>query len=120
MSNENTARTLEEEAVIRSDSQPENAEDLRGTRGLTTDISLVMDIPIVLSMEIGQTRMTIGELLKLEKGSVVELQRMAEEPLDVLVNGTLVAHGEAVVVGDRFGIRLTDVISPKERLNKIS
>lgn len=85
-----------------------------------SNLDLMMDIPVVLSMEIGKTRMTIGEVLKLGKGSIVELQRMADEPLDVLVNGTLVAHGEAVVVGERFGVRLTDVISPNERLNKFS
>jgi len=82
------------------------------------DISMLLDIPVTLSMEIGQTKISINELLKLGKDSVIELQRMAHEPLDVLVNGTLVAHGEAVVVGDRFGIRLTDVISPQERLRK--
>jgi len=85
-----------------------------------TDISMLLDIPVTLSMEIGQTKISINELLKLGKDSVIELQRMAHEPLDVLVNGTLVAHGEAVVVGDRFGIRLTDVISPQERLRKFS
>ena len=83
-----------------------------------TDISMLLDIPVTLSMEIGQTKISINELLKLGKDSVIELQRMAHEPLDVLVNGTLVARGEAVVVGDRFGIRLTDVISPQERLRK--
>ena len=83
-----------------------------------TDISMLLDIPVTLSMEIGQTKISISELLKLGKDSVIELQRMAHKPLDVLVNGTLVAHGEAVVVGDRFGIRLTDVISPQERLRK--
>lgn len=81
-----------------------------------TDISMLLDIPVTLSMEIGQTKISINELLKLGKDSVIELQRMAHEPLDVLVNGTLVAHGEAVVVGDRFGIRLIDVISPQDRL----
>ncbi len=84
----------------------------------TADISMILDIPVTLSMEIGQTRISISELLKLSRDSVIELQRMADEPMDVLVNGTLVAHGEAVVVGDRFGIRLTDVISPQERLKK--
>jgi len=83
-----------------------------------TDISMLLDIPVTLSMEIGHTKISINELLKLGKDSVIELQRMAHEPLDVLVNGTLVAHGEAVVIGDRFGIRLTDVISPQERLRK--
>lgn len=85
-----------------------------------TDISMLLDIPVTLSMEIGQTKISINELLKLGKDSVIELQRMAHEPLDVLVNGTLVAHGEAVVVGDRFGIRLIDVISPQERLRNFS
>lgn len=84
------------------------------------DISMILDIPVTLSMEIGQTRISIEELLKLGRDSVIELQRMADEPMDVLVNGTLVAHGEAVVVGDRFGIRLTDVISPQERLRKFT
>lgn len=86
----------------------------------TADLSMILDIPVTLSMEIGQTRISISELLKLSKDSVIELQRMADEPMDVLVNGTLVAHGEAVVVGDRFGIRLTDVISPQERLKKFA
>ena len=86
----------------------------------TADLSMILDIPVTLSMEIGQTRISISELLKLSKDSVIELQRMADEPMDVLVNGTLVAHGEAVVVGERFGIRLTDVISPQERLSKFT
>ncbi len=86
----------------------------------TADISMILDIPVTLSMEIGQTRISISELLKLTRDSVIELQRMADEPMDVLVNGTIVAHGEAVVVGDRFGIRLTDVISPQERLRKFA
>lgn len=88
--------------------------------GPTADLSMILDIPVTLSMEIGQTRISISDLLKLGRNSVIELQRMADEPMDVLVNGTLVAHGEAVVVGDRFGIRLTDVISPQERLKKFT
>ncbi|MGK0281782.1 MAG: flagellar motor switch protein FliN/FliY [Patiriisocius sp.] len=88
--------------------------------GPTADLSMILDIPVTLSMEIGQTRISISDLLKLGKNSVIELQRMADEPMDVLVNGTLVAKGEAVVVGDRFGIRLTDVISPQERLKKFT
>ena len=84
------------------------------------DLALLGDISVSLSMEIGRTTITIAELLSLGKGSVVELQRMADEPLDILVNGTLVAHGEAVVVGERFGIRLTDVVSQRERLARLS
>ena len=83
------------------------------------NIDMVLDIPVTLSMELGRTRMSINELLQLNSGSVVELQRMADEPMDVLVNGTLVAHGEAVVIDDKFGIRLTDVVSPKERVKRL-
>lgn len=88
--------------------------------GPTADLSMILDIPVTMSMEIGQTKISISDLLKLGKDSVIELQRMADEPMDVLVNGTLVARGEAVVVGERFGIRLTDVISPQERLKKFT
>lgn len=116
MANENTARVEPEEPGESPALDLANGSE----GGTSSNLDLMMDIPVVLSMEIGQTRMTIGEVLKLSKGSVVELQRMADEPLDVLVNGTLVAHGEAVVIGERFGVRLTDVISPNERLNKFS
>ncbi|NND89799.1 MAG: flagellar motor switch protein FliN [Granulosicoccus sp.] len=108
------------ESAMAEAARPAVAGSAGGTDMATTDLSLILDIPVTLSMEIGQTRITINELLKLGKDSVIELQRMTDEPLDVLVNGTLVAHGEAVVVGDRFGIRLTDVISPQERLKKFS
>ncbi len=83
------------------------------------NIDIVLDIPVTLSMELGRTRISIRDLLKLKSGSVVELPKMADEPMDVLVNGTLVARGEAVVVEDKFGIRLTDVISPMERVKKL-
>jgi len=83
------------------------------------NIDIVLDIPVTLSMELGRTRISIRELLKLKSGSVVELPKMADEPMDVLVNGTLVARGEAVVVDDKFGIRLTDVVSPMERVKKL-
>ncbi len=83
------------------------------------NLDMVMDIPVTLSMELGRTRISIRDLLKLTKGSVVELQRMADEPMDVLVNGTLVARGEAVVIDDKFGIRLTDVVSPMERVKRL-
>ena len=83
------------------------------------NMDLVMDIPVTLSMELGRTRISIQELLALNSGSVVELLRMADEPMDILVNGRLVAHGEAVVIGDKFGVRLTDVVSAKECLKGI-
>ena len=92
-----------------------------GVPGANRDVNLevILDVPVTLSMEVGRTRIPIRNLLQLNQGSVVELQRAAGEPLDVFVNGTLVAHGEVVVVNERFGIRLTDVISPAERLRKL-
>jgi flagellar motor switch protein FliN/FliY len=92
-----------------------------GAPGAKSDVNLevILDVPVTLSMEVGRTRIPIRNLLQLNQGSVVELERAAGEPLDVFVNGTLVAHGEVVVVNERFGIRLTDVISPAERLRKL-
>jgi flagellar motor switch protein FliN len=83
------------------------------------NLDVVLDIPVTLSTEIGRTRIPIRSLLQLNQGSVVELDRLAGEPLDVYVNGTLIAHGEVVVVNEKFGIRLTDVISPAERVKKL-
>jgi len=79
----------------------------------------ILDIPVTISMEVGRSKINIRNLLQLNQGSVVELERVAGEPLDVLVNGTLIAHGEVVVVNDKFGIRLTDVISQTERIKKL-
>jgi flagellar motor switch protein FliN/FliY len=84
-----------------------------------TNLDVILDIPVTLSMEIGRTRVSIQELLQLARGSIVELDRMAGEPLDVLVNGTLVARGEVVVVNDKFGVRLNDVISPADRVQTL-
>lgn len=83
------------------------------------NLEVILDVPVTLSMEVGRTRIPIRNLLQLNQGSVVELDRAAGEPLDVFVNGTLVAHGEVVVVNEKFGIRLTDVISPAERIKKL-
>ena len=80
---------------------------------------MILDIPVSISMEVGSTDNNIRNLLQLNQGSVIELDRLAGEPLDVLVNGTLIAHGEVVVVNEKFGIRLTDVISPSERIKKL-
>jgi flagellar motor switch protein FliN/FliY len=82
-------------------------------------LDTILDIPVTIAMEVGRTNISIRNLLQLNQGSVVELDRVAGEPLDVLVNGTLIAHGEVVVVNDKFGIRLTDVISQLERIKKI-
>ncbi len=83
------------------------------------NLDVILDVPVTVSMEIGHTKMNIRNLLQLNQGSVVELDRLAGEPLDVLVNGTLIAHGEVVVVNEKFGIRLTDIISPSERVRKL-
>lgn len=82
-------------------------------------LDTILDIPVTISMEVGRAKISIRNLLQLNQGSVVELDRIAGEPLDVLVNGTLIAHGEVVVVNDKFGIRLTDVISQIERIKKL-
>jgi flagellar motor switch protein FliN/FliY len=89
--------------------------------GSSDDVNLdvILDIPVTISLEIGHTRINIRNLLQLNQGSVVELDRMAGEPLDVKVNGTLIAHGEVVVVNEKFGVRLTDIISPAERVQKL-
>lgn len=83
------------------------------------NLDVVLDIPVNISMEIGRTKISIRNLLQLNQGSVVELDRLAGEPMDVLVNGTLIARGEVVVVNEKFGIRLTDIISPAERVKKL-
>lgn len=104
-----------------ADSQSIDLDELRD-EGVALDnpsMDVILDIPVKLSMEVGRSDISIRNLLQLNQGSVVELDRVAGEPLDVLVNGTLVAHGEVVVVNDRYGIRLTDVISPQERIDKL-
>jgi len=118
-----TATEDSEEAV---ESVPEvaaagfdNLEDNSVSTGDDINMDVILDIPVKLSMEIGRTSVNIRNLLQLNQGSVIELDRMAGEPLDVLVNGTLIAHGEVVVVNEKFGIRLTDVVSPAERVKKL-
>jgi len=83
------------------------------------ELDVILDIPVTISMEVGNTKIPIRNLLQLNQGSVIELDRLAGEPLDVLVNGTLIAHGEVVMVNDKFGIRLTDVISQSERIQRL-
>jgi len=84
------------------------------------DINMVLDIPVQLSVELGRTKVPIKYILQLAQGSVVELDALAGEPMDVLINGYLIAQGEVVVVNDKFGIRLTDVVTPSERLRRVS
>ncbi len=87
---------------------------------ISPEIDIILDIPVTISMEVGSTSIPIRNLLQLNQGSVIELDRLAGEPLNVLVNGTLIAHGEVVVVNEKFGIRMTVVISPTERIKKLS
>ena len=97
-------------------------DDLRGdpnAKGGEVNLDVILDVPVTLAMEVGRTRISIRNLMALNQGSVVELDRAAGDPLDVFVNGTLVAHGEVVVVNEKFGIRITDVVSPAERIRKL-
>ncbi|MCW8410297.1 flagellar motor switch protein FliN [Legionella sp. PATHC035] len=82
-------------------------------------LDLILDIPVSVKVEIGHTKMTIRNLLRLNQGGIVALDRLAGDPLDVLVNGTLVAHGEVVVVNDKFGVRLTDIVTQAERIKRL-
>lgn len=109
-------------AMSEQEAKPVELEELTpavGQQDMPAGMDLIMDIPVTLSMELGSTSIAIRNLLQLTQGSVVELDRYAGEPLDVLVNGTLIAHGEVVVVNDKYGIRLTDVVSPSERIKRI-
>ncbi len=108
-----------EDANVEPAAFDELVADSAGISEEDVNLNVIMDIPVDLSMEIGRTKISIRNLLQLNQGSIVELDRLAGEPLDVMVNGTLIAHGEVVVVNERFGIRLTDVISPAERVKKL-
>ncbi len=93
--------------------------DTGALNAMEENIEMILDIPVTVSVEIGRSKINIRNLLKLNQGSVVELDRLAGEPMDVIVNGTLIAHGEVVVVNEKFGVRLTDVISAEERVKKL-
>ena len=100
---------------------PAQFASLQADNAISTDLDLdvILDVPVTLSLEVGRARLPIRNLLQLNQGSVVELERGAGESLDVFVNGTLIAHGEVVVINDRFGVRLTDVVSPSERIRRL-
>jgi len=114
---------LDEQQVDDDSAQPAEFAELQSDAlaEVSADIKLeaILDVPVTVSMEIGRTRINIRNLLQLNQGSVVELDRLAGEPLDVLVNGTLIAKGEVVVVNEKFGIRLTDIISPADRVKRL-
>jgi flagellar motor switch protein FliN/FliY len=117
--------TPEDETVLEQGADTVQVADLDELSDAGSDaydkgkLDTILDIPVSISMEVGKSSISIRNLLQLNQGSVVELDRVAGEPLDVLVNGTLIAHGEVVVVNDKFGIRLTDVISQIERIKKL-
>ena len=121
-----TESTGADTAAVAEDTSIQTAHmsDLEAEQGpgFQTDgkLDVILEIPVTMSMEIGRTRISIRNLLQLNQGSVVELDRLAGEPMDVLINGTLIAHGEVVVVNEKFGIRLTDIISPSERVKKLA
>jgi flagellar motor switch protein FliN/FliY len=91
-----------------------------GAQGAGNDLSMILDIPVQLTVELGRTRIPIKNILQLAQGSVVELETLAGEPMDVLINGFLIAQGEVVVVNEKFGIRLTDIVTPSERVRRLS
>ncbi|MCB1978052.1 MAG: flagellar motor switch protein FliN [Burkholderiaceae bacterium] len=123
------AEALEEQKSSAHSADPEQGGPLSGeskrpfdssSSAPSSDINMVLDIPVQLSVELGRTKVPIKYILQLAQGSVVELDALAGEPMDVLVNGYLIAQGEVVVVNDKFGIRLTDVVTPSERLRRVS
>lgn len=123
------AAAMSEQAAAESDGQDagkhvaeaplQNLQPESNNGDSSANLEAILDIPVTLSVRIGQTRISIKNLLQLNQGSVVELERLAGEPLDVLVNNTLVAHGEVVVVNEKYGIRLTDIVSAHERVKKL-
>jgi len=112
------AESEEVVAAAPADFQNLQADSLPAS-AMEENIEMILDIPVTVSVEIGRSKINIRNLLKLNQGSVVELDRLAGEPMDVIVNGTLIAHGEVVVVNEKFGVRLTDVISAAERVKKL-
>ncbi len=117
------AAAMEEQVTTEEEAESIDLEEFDNSpseaAAINPELDIILDIPVTISMEVGSTAITIKNLLQLNQGSVVELDRLAGEPLNVLVNGTLIAHGEVVVVNEKFGIRMTDVISPAERIQKL-
>jgi flagellar motor switch protein FliN/FliY len=110
----------EKAAVVAAPASFENFSGSQGVANSNQGFELILDIPVSLTVELGRTKISIRNLLQLAHGSVVELDGLAGEPMDVMVNGTLIAQGEVVVVNDKFGIRLTDIITPQERIRKLN
>lgn len=119
MADDWAAAMAEQNVVEAAELEELAAEEPEFSEAQQQKLDSILDIPVTISMEVGRSQISIRNLLQLNQGSVVELDRIAGEPLDVMVNGTLIAHGEVVVVNDKFGIRLTDVISQTERIKKL-
>lgn len=118
MSGARTSKNGVDADIARAEFADLEADVLAGDIGANS-LDMILDIPVTVAVEIGRTRISISDLLKLNQGSVVELDRLAGEPMDITVNGKLIAHGEVVVVNEKFGVRLTDVISAPERVRKL-
>ncbi|KEZ78020.1 flagellar motor switch protein FliN [Salinisphaera hydrothermalis] len=121
------AEAMAEQAEAETAAEPRAADDTvfrpfadESARGTPRDLDMIMEIPVTLSVELGSTRLSIRELLDLAKGSIVELDGLAGEPMDILINGYLVAQGEVVVVEDKYGIRITDIVDRAERIGKLN
>lgn len=119
-SNPSGASVLEQSAPGAMEETLPSGDEFAEVADPERNLEVVMDIPVRLSMEVGSTSVSIRKLLGLNRGSVVELDRLAGEPLDVLINGRLIAHGEVVVVNDKFGVRLHDVVSAKKRIESLN
>lgn len=123
VSDDDWAAAMGEQAASEAEATPAvfaNLDSGADKSPIPQDFDMILDIPVHMTVELGRTRITIRNLLQLAHGSVVELDGLAGEPLSVLVNGTLIAQGEVVVVNDKFGIRLTDIITPSERMKKLN
>ncbi|MBI5491395.1 MAG: flagellar motor switch protein FliN [Deltaproteobacteria bacterium] len=113
-------KTQAEPKAARPEAKPASFNALKQeTSAPVANLEMILDIPVTVSVEIGRTKMVVKDLLQLGQGTVVELEKLAGEPMEILVNGRLIARGEAVVVNEKFGIKLTDIVSPSERLSKL-
>jgi len=125
-------QAAEQETPAADDSTPEPAQakeasgdvfpplSQSSSLGSARDLEMIMDIPVKLTVELGRTKLTIKQLLELAQGSVIELEGLAGEPMDILINGYLIAQGEVVVIEDKYGIRITEIITPSERIHKLN
>lgn len=111
---------MSEQVITEQDAAMKSEEKEHAVMNISDDLGLVLDIPVKMTVELGRTKMTIKELLRLSQGSIVSLEGLAGESLDILINGYLIAQGEVVVIADKFGIRITDIITPSERMHRLS